>query len=584
MESSVVRREQCPSCNDSGEDNLCIYDDGHKYCHACSYREDATLRDRTSAKIAQVGGVSKMETDKIDHTPEKAGKSDLPLLIGRFDALTKRGITEETCRFFSYKVGEIRGKFVHIAEYKKDGNVIAQKIRTRDKQMWSTGDFKSVDLFGQWCYQPTDKLFITVVEGEIDCMSVAQVQGLQYPVVSVPKGAGDAKKALMKSLKYLMSFKYVILAFDNDEDGRKATEECLTLFEPGRVRVAEWPQKDANDLLVRGEGDKIRNILFNAKDFQPEHLVTVEDIIDDILQQPLRGTEYPWETMTKITYGFQLGELHILVGAPGIGKTEIAKELLYWFLDKEMKVGLFSFEQGAENSLRRIVGSKLGLKLHLPGANWDQDKIRAEAMKLNERIYLCRRTGAIDLDGIFLDIKYLARAKGVQFFIIDNLASLGVSTDFKQAEKLMTTLQALKLELNISIVLLSHVAKDKMSKQVYVSTSPKNAEYYDDQTASDFEQRVNKPGMEWESGRMPTNNNVDGPAIIVRLADYVWGIGRNTTSEDKAESQVTKVKALKTRLDSSMTGIVFNLCYTDKGRLIETSNSSYNQVDYKGDF
>ena len=74
------------------------------------------------------------------------------------------------------------------------------------------------------------KWFITITEGEIDTLSVAQVQGKQYPVVSIPKGVVGVRHVIARNLEYLQGFKYVVLGFDNDEQGRLAAKECIDLF------------------------------------------------------------------------------------------------------------------------------------------------------------------------------------------------------------------------------------------------------------------------------------------------------------------------------------------------------------------
>lgn len=47
---ALVTREQCPKCRelgkDNSKDNLAVYNDGHKYCYACSYTESPNLRER----------------------------------------------------------------------------------------------------------------------------------------------------------------------------------------------------------------------------------------------------------------------------------------------------------------------------------------------------------------------------------------------------------------------------------------------------------------------------------------------------------------------------------------------------------
>lgn len=539
----VIRRQQCPICLDTGMDNVAVYEDEGTWCFGCN----------TGNSVSS------------DTTKE--------LISGNVMEITTRRINISTCKFFNYQVAEDNGTWIQIANYcDQYGKIVAQKCRTADKKFYWKGDVTKTTLYGQWLWSPNEKLFITIVEGEIDALTVAQVQGCQYPVVSLTNGASSSVKGVRDNLKYLLGFKYVILAFDNDEAGNKATQECLKLFEPGRVRVCNWKGKDANELLLAGRTRDITEGIFTSKVIKPENIVTVKDIIDKVMIQPSTGIPYPWQSLTDITYGFQLGELHIIVAANGVGKTEYVRELMFHFMKQDMKIGLFSFEQSPDSTVRRLVGSKIGSKLHLPGMEWNAGLIHDTAMQLDEKIWMYDKCGSADLDELFNSIRYLAKAKDVKIFIIDNLKGLKINHDFDRAEKLMTTLQSLKLELGITIYLLSHVAKDKYSYQAYVSTSPKNYKEYSEQTVEDVEKLVKKPGMEWETGRMPMKENVDGPSIVCDLADYVFGLARNTTSQDYIESHTTRVKALKCRLDSAKTGLIFNLTYDDNGILSENGS------------
>lgn len=546
----VLKKDQCPSCaasgSDNSKDNLAVYEDGSSWCFKCNDKK--LLRPKFN------------------------------LIEGKVTSLPTRGISEETCRRADYWVGKFTGKlgkdyvkdhWVQIANYKVNGQIVAQKLRDQDKNMTILGDAKKMDLYGMDDYVPTDKLFVTIVEGEIDRLSVMQAQGLQYPVVSLPTGAQSAVKTITKNLKWLLGFKYVVLAFDNDEAGLEATKKCIDLFEIDKVKVATWTTKDANELTMDGKEAEITQTLWNAKSVAPENLVTVRDIKDRALRQPMFGSSYPWDSMTKITYGFQFGEIHIVVGANGIGKTEFVKDWMFHFLDQDVKVGLFSFEQDPEDTLRRLVGARLGVKLHLPGAEWDENSIKEELDKLDDKIYLCERAGSIDHNELFKSITYLAKSKGARFFIIDNIRGLGIGHDTEVAGAFMRKLQTLCRSLKISVVLLSHVAKDKYTTQVYTSTSPKNKEAYDALTAEDIDKAVKKPGMDWESGRMPSTVNIDGPSVFGDLANYIWALARNKTSEDQQEARLLRVKALKTRLDGTYTGTIFKLCYNDRGTLEE---------------
>ena len=559
----VIRKEQCPSCLDSGNDNLAVYEDGGTWCFGCS---------------SGGGGKPKKSTQFVD---------------GACDALSTRGIKEETCRKADYQVGQFSGKlgkgyvkdhWVQIANYKKNGKTVAQKIRDQDKNMAIFGDAKAMGLYGMDDYTPTDKLYVTITEGEIDRLSVMQAMGLQYPVVSLSKGAQGAVKEIKEHLNWLMGFKYVVLAFDNDDAGQEATKKVLDLFEVDKVRVAVWPSKDANELTMEGREKEIETTIWNAKSVAPDNLVTVKDIKDKALLQPSFGSSYPWEAMTKITYGYQHGEIHIIVAANGIGKTEFVKDLMFHVIDKDINVGLFSFEQDPEDTLRRLVGAKMGLKLHLPGTKWDADVISKELDLLDGKIYLCDRAGSISHEELFKGIRYLVKAKGVKFVVIDNIRGLGIGHDVELAGSFMRKLQTLCRTLKVSVYLLSHVAKDKYTTQVYTSTSPKNKDAYDAQTAEDVEKAVKKPGMDWESGRMPTTVNIDGPSVFGDLANYIWALARNKVSEDSRESRTLRVKALKTRLDGTFTGSVFKLYYNDRGVLEEVGSVNFNEAQEEGPY
>lgn len=539
----VIETKQCPQCMDSGQDNLAIYEDKSEYCFACGY----------------------------------SGKGIF--IPGDIMALPSRCLKEETCRFYDYQVGRFTGmigrtgkkrvcknEWVQIANYyDMNGKKMAQKLRTKKKDMTILGNGKALPLFGSWKFQPNEKLFITITEGELDALSIAQVQGCQFPVVSLPNGAQSARKSIESSLPYLLKFKYVVLAFDSDEAGNKAAQECITLFEPGQVRVAVFTAKDANEMLCQGKSRELQEAVYRAKVIEPDHIVSVSSIIDKVLIKPEFGTDYPWDALTNITYGFQLGEIHIIVGPTGCGKTEYIKDIIFHQLDKGMKVGLFSFEQNPDNTVRRLVGAKLSVKLHLPGCDWNEEEIKEEAMKFNDSIYLYDKAGRVDIKDLFNSIRFLAKAKQVQLFVIDNLKALGVSNDFERAEFFMNTLKALIKELNVTVFLISHVAKDKYSQQVYTTTSPQNADAYYSQSAEDRDKNLKLPGMDWESGRMPTLANVEGAGIVTQLADYVFGLARNSVSEEDRESRILRIKPLKCRLDSSKTGCTFKLIYSDGG-------------------
>lgn len=167
------------------------------------------------------------------------------LIEGEPRALTKRGITAETCAKFGYIIGpDKNGVLVQAASYRDRATgtqVVAQHLRYADKEMPWVGDMAEAGLFGQHLWRDGGKR-IVITEGEIDCMSVAQAFGLSWPVVSIKRGAKGAKRDLQESLEFLQTYEKIVLWFDADAPGREAVAECVPLFRPGTVFTVETPQ------------------------------------------------------------------------------------------------------------------------------------------------------------------------------------------------------------------------------------------------------------------------------------------------------------------------------------------------------
>ena len=90
-----VTHEPCPKCG--SKDNLGRYPDGHAYCFGdgCSYYEHGS------------------DSGDVQDIP----KSNGVFRQGIYESLSKRGISEETCRFFKYQVNYDNNKKIHIAPY-----------------------------------------------------------------------------------------------------------------------------------------------------------------------------------------------------------------------------------------------------------------------------------------------------------------------------------------------------------------------------------------------------------------------------------------------------------------------------------
>ena len=106
-ESKLLFKGACDNCGSS--DGNAHYDDGHAFCFVCETR---TIYDGSYTPT---------------NTNPKGGNMDL--LRGEYRALAKRKLTEETVRKYGYHVASMSGETVQVADYKRDGKVVAQKVR-----------------------------------------------------------------------------------------------------------------------------------------------------------------------------------------------------------------------------------------------------------------------------------------------------------------------------------------------------------------------------------------------------------------------------------------------------------------------
>jgi len=239
-----------------------------------------------------------------------------------YRALSKRGIRKETCSHFSYAIGtSSAGKTVQVASNERDGKV-AQKIRDAKKKFAVMGDKKAMGLFGQHLWRDGGKK-VVITEGEIDAMTVSQLQQNKWPVVSVPNGAQGAAKSVAEAIEWLESYDQVIFMFDQDDPGKAAAKECAAILSPGKSYIARLPMKDANECLLAGRGKDIISAMWDAKAYRPDGVIDIDSVADKACMDIERGNDWPWPTLTDKTYGRRRGKLYGFGGGTGCGKSTV---------------------------------------------------------------------------------------------------------------------------------------------------------------------------------------------------------------------------------------------------------------------
>jgi twinkle protein len=431
--------EQC-QCGGSGGKR---YTDGHFYCFSCQHFEAGDGEQQTQRRRTRVSG---------DLIP-----------FGEYKALAKRGITEETCRKFGYTVGKYKGQSVQITPfYNAAGDIVAQQLRFPNKDFVLLGSLKDALLDGQHLWERGGRR-VVVTEGGIDKMSVSQLQGNKWPVVSIPNGVTSAKKALAAQLEWLCSFEEVVLMFDGDEPGRDATAECTPLFPPGKCKVATLDLKDANDMLVANRGEEVIKAIWNARTYRPDGIVTLADIREKMLQPKKMGLSWFLPKLTELTYGRHWCHIYAFGAGTGVGKTDfLTQQMMHDMTVLNEPIGVFSLEQPPEETGERIAGKFAGKCFHIPDDGWTQEeKVAAiDQLEASGKLFLYDSFGATDWELIKGHIRFLNHSEGVRIFYIDHLTALAAAEDDerKGLERIMAEMSSLAKELRIIIHLVSHLA------------------------------------------------------------------------------------------------------------------------------
>jgi twinkle protein len=463
-------------------------------------------------------------------------------------ALTNRMLSNVTCEKFNYQVGADRqGKPVHVAPYYDvKGRLVAQKVRTRDKKFYLIGSLKSALPFGAKAFPKTGKM-IVVTEGEMDAMSMSQVQNNKWPTVSIGCGAGPQVKSYFAShIEYFNGFDEVILMFDNDAPGRKAAEDAAAVL-GARAKIATLPLKDASDMLVAGRVEELINAMWRAEKYKPEGITTMADQLDEALKPVEMGLSWPFESLTKLTYGMRLGELYALGAGTGVGKTAFMTETVAHLVETHgVKVGYFALEQMPKETALRIAGVFLNRPLHQPDVERTEDEVRKAFSVADEKVFLYDSFGANNWYSIKDKMEFLYHSYGVQYFFLDHITALAASIDEderKGLDKIMESMGSFVKKIPVCITFVSHLATP-----------------------------LGKPHE--EGGRVMIRH-FRGSRAIGFWSHFMFGLERNQQAETEEERTLTTFRILKDRYTGMSVGKTFAFSYNfESGRLAECAASA----------
>jgi twinkle protein len=359
---------------------------------------------------------------KTYRRPERQASCVTPK-AGARDWLLGRGLAADTLAAF--KIGEVvlSGKTYAVFPYLRDGELVNAKSRNvAEKRDMRQEAGAEPCLFGWHLIDPKART-VAITEGEIDAMTLHQAG---IPALSVNQGAGN-HQWIETDWERLERFSEVLIAFDDDDAGRKGAQEVANRLGIERCKVLTFTgHKDANEALVAGwQPADFREATMHARALDPEELVSIATFRNQVL-----AAFYPADGAPQLPtlrfghadfdwFEFRPGEYSVWTGINGHGKSLMNNQVLLGLMAQGERVCVFSGELPAVAQFKRLVKQATGLDRPTPGF------INAVADWVQDRMWIFNVAGTATLDRLLEVFAYAARRYGVRHFVIDSLMMLG---------------------------------------------------------------------------------------------------------------------------------------------------------------
>ena len=166
--------------------------------------------------------------------------------------------------------------------------------------------------------------------------------------------------------------------------------ESKTRKDVDALKLAKLQAKDASELLQAGKSNKIIDGVWEAKAFSPAGIIEGTETKDLLLKEEYVETfPYCWNGLNKKLSGIRLGELNLLCGGTGTGKSQVCREIASHLINNKIKIGYIALEESVKRSVQGLVSIPLNKLIHIPEV---KKKIpKEEIIKAWEQIkdYVC---------------------------------------------------------------------------------------------------------------------------------------------------------------------------------------------------
>lgn len=471
-----IRLELCPFCRDKkGHFYICAETAQYK-CHAgsCGVAGSFYTLKKYLGDIAPITSIKDIarteEPENTLHTTwfPRVIKAHQDLLRNpeAMEYLRLRKFSMEAITQFVLGVMKENGVTWLLYPYFKAGQLYNIKFRTlppAEKAFKRVVGGKSL-LFNEDILGKEDLEYVIITEGEADCLALWSAG--ERSVIGVTVGAGGVEAQWIELLDKVPRIYFV---YDRDLAGMKGAykfanrlglERCYDIRLPATV-------KDVNEFFMRGgtleDFTKLRQA---AKPFDIEDVKPLSSVIEQVIQslyledKEESGLDLPWASLQKLTGKFSPGDLVIIGGKPGTGKSSFALNFLYYYSTRGIPVLLFELEMRPERLVPRLIG--LHLKKDSKLVNNMQDLADAYNQLKDLPLYFAYKYRKLTWQVVEDTIRMCTKRYGLRAVVFDNIHFLTRGDDpVREVSLVVNNLKLLAEELGIVMISIARPRKTR---------------------------------------------------------------------------------------------------------------------------
>ena len=545
----------CPQCQESGGDSS--GDNFHWYgeekgghCWACGFTVHS---QEFLEEMKESGGFKSVTISNIDRNKfeeKKLNQEDIDNLLSELNSeltIKYRGLDKGVCSDLGvHWKYDSSGKVSHMyfpATYLEDGEikVSGYKIRQHPKDFYSKGYVGKVNLLAGQTQAVTDTL--VVVGGEICLISAKQMlapiekkYNRQINVVSSLLGEDSTADCLKTQIEWVEKHKKIILALDNDDAGKKATQKCLDFLPKDKLFTANLRYKDANDYIKNKDTESyMQDAYWNVSAVEDYGIIGSGELFEyGIEASNDEGIPVPFHMLDLKPYVpmFMYDSIVLLVGSTSIGKTaNLDTTMSSIIMSSKDTTGVLSLEASrkkfAQKMHSRIIGvplNRLSKEDQVALQEKHKDKIMDFYLDSNgEHRFFFADSDFDSIEEAEKCILRLITVFGCKVIIGDPLQNIIGNKTNEEQRSFMLFLEKIKKKYGVLILLGTHTRK-----------------------ATSGEKSGSDGGVQKE-------DSIEGSGSISKSASLIITLSRNKNSEDWVERNTTYYSVPKNR-DFEMTG------------------------------